>query len=128
MRGMPPSIGCWEINIGYIGGVESLNKLLDEMCANANISREMVLDSVVVSNTIMQHLFVGLPLEQLGHAPFAPAMNRSLNIPACKLGLNLSPGAKIYLLPVIAGHIRHVELTSQAAFTSLFINHLCFEI
>jgi uncharacterized 2Fe-2S/4Fe-4S cluster protein (DUF4445 family) len=63
------------------------------------------LDVVLVGNTIMHHLFIGLPVEQLGHAPFTPATTRPLTIPASELGLNLGPGAKAYLPPVIAGYV-----------------------
>jgi len=85
--------------------VETLNKLLAEMCANVYISPEVVLDAVLVGNTIMHHLFAGLPVEQLGYAPFTPAITRQLTIPASELGLNLGPGANVYLPPVIAGYV-----------------------
>jgi uncharacterized 2Fe-2S/4Fe-4S cluster protein (DUF4445 family) len=85
--------------------VETLNKLLAEMCANAHISPDMVLDAVLVGNTIMHHLFVGLPVEQLGHAPFTPAITSQLTIPSLELGLKLGPGANTYLPPVIAGYV-----------------------
>jgi uncharacterized 2Fe-2S/4Fe-4S cluster protein (DUF4445 family) len=63
------------------------------------------LDAVLVGNTAMHHLFAGLPVEQLGHAPFKPATTQPLVIPAGELGLNLGPGAKVYLPPVIAGYV-----------------------
>ncbi len=85
--------------------VETLNKLLAEMCAEASVSPNSVLDAVLVGNTIMHHLFVGLPVEQLGRAPFIPATTRPLTISAHELGLNLGPGAKAYLPPVIAGYV-----------------------
>ncbi len=53
----------------------------------------------------MHHIFAGLPVEQLGHAPFAPATTKSLSIPAIELGLNLGSGARAYLPPVIAGYV-----------------------
>jgi uncharacterized 2Fe-2S/4Fe-4S cluster protein (DUF4445 family) len=63
------------------------------------------LDAVLVGNTAMHHLFAGLPVEQLGHAPFAPASTQPLAIPAAELGLNLGRGANVYLPPVIAGYV-----------------------
>jgi len=85
--------------------VETLNKLLAEMCAGANVSPNSVLDAVLVGNTTMHHLFAGLPVEQLGHAPFTPATTKSLNIAASDLGLNIGSGAMAYLPPVIAGYV-----------------------
>ena len=85
--------------------VETLNKMLAGMCAEALVSPNSVLDAVVVGNTIMHHLFAGLPVEQLGHAPFTPATTLPVTIPASDLGLTLGPSAKVYLPPVIAGYI-----------------------
>lgn len=85
--------------------VETLNQLLTEMCAEAHVSPNSVLEAVLVGNTTMHHLFAGLPVEQLGHAPFTPAITQPLTIPASELGLNLGPGAKAYLPPVIAGYV-----------------------
>ena len=79
--------------------------MLAGMCAEAHISPASVLDAVLVGNTAMHHLFAGLPVEQLGHAPFAPAATEALSIPAVALGLNLGPGANVYLPPIIAGYV-----------------------
>lgn len=85
--------------------VETLNKLVLDLCLDAHVSPSSVLDAVLVGNTTMHHLFVGLPVEQLGHAPFAPATTQPLSIPAAQVGLNLGPGAVAYLPPVIAGYV-----------------------
>jgi len=85
--------------------VERLNRLLEEMCAEADLSADQVMDAVLVGNTAMHHLFAGLPVEQLGHAPFSPATNQPLHIPASEVGLNLAPVAQAYLPPVIAGYV-----------------------
>jgi uncharacterized 2Fe-2S/4Fe-4S cluster protein (DUF4445 family) len=85
--------------------METLNNLLAGMCAEAHVSPAFVLDAVLVGNTAMHHLFAGLPVEQLGHAPFSPATTESLSIPAGELGLNLPPGVNVYLPPIIAGYV-----------------------
>jgi len=85
--------------------METLNNLLVGMCDEAHISPASVLDAVLVGNTAMHHLFAGLPVEQLGHAPFAPATTEALAIAAKELGLNLGSGGNIYLPPVIAGYV-----------------------
>jgi uncharacterized 2Fe-2S/4Fe-4S cluster protein (DUF4445 family) len=85
--------------------LETLNKLLAEMCAEAHVLPKRVLDAVFVGNTAMHHLVAGLPVEQLGYAPFAPAITGPLTISANELGLDLGPGAKVYLPPVIAGYV-----------------------
>ncbi len=85
--------------------VDTLNSLLEQMCAEANVPPARVLDAVLVGNTAMHHLAAGLPVEQLGHAPFAPATTEPLTLPAAALGLALGPGAQVYFPPVIAGYV-----------------------
>ncbi len=85
--------------------VQTLNDLLARMCAEARLSPASILDAVLVGNTAMHHLFAGLPVEQLGHAPFAPASTWPISIPVGVLGLDLGPSAFAYLPPVIAGYV-----------------------
>jgi uncharacterized 2Fe-2S/4Fe-4S cluster protein (DUF4445 family) len=85
--------------------MDTLNNMVAGMCAEARLYPASVLDAVLVGNTAMHHLFAGLPVEQLGHAPFSPAFTGPLSIPAGDLGLNLGLGASVYLPPVIAGYV-----------------------
>ena len=85
--------------------VDALNGLRSGLCAEASIPAGRVLDSVMVGNTAMHHLLAGLPVEQLGRAPYSPATTDPLTLPARELGLALGPGANVYLPPVIAGYV-----------------------
>jgi uncharacterized 2Fe-2S/4Fe-4S cluster protein (DUF4445 family) len=109
--------------------VESLNKLLAEMRLAADIHPEQVVDAVVVGNTVMHHLFAGLPVSQLGQAPYVPAVSQALDLPAHDLGLALAPGASVHLPPNIAGYVGadHVSMvlatdTWQAQRTTLALD------
>lgn len=84
---------------------EAVNSLTRDLCARANRPVEDIADAVVVGNTAMHHLFAGLPVAQLGAAPYAPAVSHSMDIPARDLGLALSPGVNAHLLPNIAGFV-----------------------
>jgi len=53
----------------------------------------------------MHHLLCGLPVTQLGAAPYVPATHQPVLAAAGSLGINLSPGASVYLPPVIAGYV-----------------------
>lgn len=85
--------------------VDALNALTAEMCAEVQAEPEAVVEAVVVGNTAMHHLFVGLPVEQLARAPYVPAAQVGLDLKARDLGLALSPGAYVHLLPNIAGFV-----------------------
>lgn len=85
--------------------MESLNQLLEGMAAEAHVSPDLVVDGVVVGNTAMHHLFAGLPVRQLGQAPFVASVSEALTLPAHLLGLRLAQGARVYLPPNIAGFV-----------------------
>jgi uncharacterized 2Fe-2S/4Fe-4S cluster protein (DUF4445 family) len=85
--------------------VEALNNMARDLCAKANRSMQDIADVVVVGNTAMHHLFLGLPVRQLGLAPYVPAENAALDIPAGDIGFVFAPGANVLLLPNIAGFV-----------------------
>lgn len=85
--------------------IDTLNELLAGMCRTANLKRDQIVDAVIVGNTAMHHLFAGLPVHQLGTSPYLAALADAIEIPARDLGLELAPGASVYLPPNIAGFV-----------------------
>ena len=85
--------------------VEALNTLAGDLSSEAGVKPEEILEAVVVGNTAMHHLFLGLPVAQLAFSPFVPAVSRALDIKARDLGLRIAPGAYVHLLPNIAGFV-----------------------
>jgi len=85
--------------------VETLNGLVDELCAQAGVTPGQVVEAVIVGNTAMHHLFAGLPVKQLGESPYVAAVSDAMEIPSAELGLCLAPGAVIYLPPNVAGYV-----------------------
>jgi uncharacterized 2Fe-2S/4Fe-4S cluster protein (DUF4445 family) len=85
--------------------VDAINKLSTDLCAEAGTKPEEIVESVVVGNTAMHHLLLRLPVKQLALSPFVPAVSRALEVRARELGLNIAPGACVYLLPNIAGFV-----------------------
>jgi uncharacterized 2Fe-2S/4Fe-4S cluster protein (DUF4445 family) len=85
--------------------VERLNEILKELCDQAMCLPEQIVDIVVVGNTAMHHLFAGLPVHQLGVAPYVPAINSPLDIPSGEIGLETATGSYVHMPPVIAGYV-----------------------
>lgn len=85
--------------------IEGLNGLLREVCAQAGVSTTEVVDVVTVGNTAMHHLLLKLPVEQLGSAPYVPAVSSPIYTPARELGLDVAPGAMLYTPPNVAGFV-----------------------
>jgi len=85
--------------------VETVNQAVAELCKEADVSPHQIVDSVFVGNTVMHHLFCGLPVRQLGTAPYIPAVARPLSFHTREIGLGFSPGARAYLPANIAGYV-----------------------
>jgi uncharacterized 2Fe-2S/4Fe-4S cluster protein (DUF4445 family) len=84
---------------------EAIGVLIGKVCAEAGISSDEILEAVFVGNPIMHHLFLGIDPTELGGAPFALAVSGALNLKASELALPVNPGARVYTLPCIAGHV-----------------------
>lgn len=84
---------------------EGMNALFTQIANDAGIDKELIVDAVFVCNPVMHHLFLGIDPFELGQAPFALATSNSLALRAEELDLIIHPGARIYLLPCIAGHV-----------------------
>jgi uncharacterized 2Fe-2S/4Fe-4S cluster protein (DUF4445 family) len=85
--------------------VEALSQLAAELCAEVDASPEQIVETVAVGNTAIHHLFLQLPVEQLGLAPYVPAVRSAVDVKAREIGLKIAPGAYVHLLPNIAGYV-----------------------
>jgi len=85
--------------------VEALNAAAGELCRVAGVSRVQIVEAAVVGNTAMHHFLTHLPVAQLGAAPYVPAVSGALRVRASELGLELAPGARVYLPDNIAGYV-----------------------
>jgi uncharacterized 2Fe-2S/4Fe-4S cluster protein (DUF4445 family) len=85
--------------------VTEINKLVKELSVTVQASPDQVMEFVVVCNTAVHHLFAGLPVRQLGEAPYVAAVNQALDFQAREVGLLGAPGARVYVPPNIAGYV-----------------------
>jgi uncharacterized 2Fe-2S/4Fe-4S cluster protein (DUF4445 family) len=85
--------------------IETLNISIGEMCREADLTREQIVEAVIVGNTAMHHLLAGLPVHQLGTSPYVAAISDALEVRARDIGLEIAPGAAIYFPPNIAGFV-----------------------
>jgi len=83
----------------------ALNALAAEVAREAQISAADILELTIVGNPIMHHLLLGIDPVELGGAPFALATDSALGLHASELGIGVHPGARVYTLPCIAGHV-----------------------
>ncbi|HLE52485.1 MAG TPA: ASKHA domain-containing protein [Anaerolineales bacterium] len=95
--------------------IRTLNELASQAAATAGITSEDILDMVVVGNSIMHHILLGIHPRELGGAPFALAVDSPLDLKARDLGLDLHPAARLHTLPLIAGHVGADNVAVQLA-------------
>jgi uncharacterized 2Fe-2S/4Fe-4S cluster protein (DUF4445 family) len=84
---------------------EALCALIAQVTDEAGVDPTELLALTAVGNPIMHHLLLGIDPRELGTAPFALASDRALTLRASELELTAHPGARIYFLPCIAGHV-----------------------
>jgi uncharacterized 2Fe-2S/4Fe-4S cluster protein (DUF4445 family) len=84
---------------------DALSELAADLCAEIQADPSQIIEAAVVGNTAIHHLFLRLPVKQLGLAPYIPARRAALDIKARELGLNIAAGAYVHLLPNIAGYV-----------------------
>jgi uncharacterized 2Fe-2S/4Fe-4S cluster protein (DUF4445 family) len=85
--------------------VSALNGMIAEMCGEAGVSSQQIVEAVIVGNTVMHHMLVGLPVRHLAMAPYVPVIGEAFDLPAGEIALDISPGAFIHLPPNIAGFV-----------------------
>ncbi|MGE5599276.1 MAG: ASKHA domain-containing protein, partial [Bacteroidota bacterium] len=79
--------------------------MLLALLAETGASPDNVVDLVIVGNTAMEHLFLGLDVKGLTALPFVPVHQAGLAVPAACLELPAHPGALVYFPPNLAGFI-----------------------
>lgn len=85
--------------------VAAINALAHDLCRAAGSRATDILDVTVCGNTAMHHLLLGLPVRQLGRAPFVAALREAIDVKARDLGVAIAPGAYLHLAPNVGGFV-----------------------
>ena len=95
------------------GGLTTLNtaitdgigNLLASVTGQAGITPADISEMVIVGNTAMHHILLGLNPEYLARSPYVPVMSRALNIRGREMSIGLHKAANIHILPIEAGFV-----------------------
>ena len=85
--------------------VECVNRLVGEGASKIGASPGQVMEMLLVGNTAMHHLFLGLDPRHLSLAPYIPVVSEALDIKAREAEINISKSAYIHLPPLKAGFL-----------------------
>jgi len=85
--------------------VDEINKMIDEAVKTAGIKRQHIYQFVLSGNTVMEHIFLNLPLKTLSRIPFNPVMKGPVEFPAYTSGLHMNPEGKLFVFPILGGFV-----------------------
>lgn len=84
---------------------EAVSDMIEEMTAETKYSYLDVYFTTIAGNTCMNHLFLGLDVDSLVHAPYNPALRESVILDAKLLGIRMNRRGRLMMLPNIAGFV-----------------------
>ncbi len=93
----------------------AIEALAHDLCHAVGADTGDIVDLAVCGNTAMHHLLLGLPVAQLGRAPFVAALQDGVQIKARDLGLSFCPGAQVHVAPNIGGFVGGDHVTALLA-------------
>jgi uncharacterized 2Fe-2S/4Fe-4S cluster protein (DUF4445 family) len=85
--------------------IHAVNTVIEQMAASNGFSPHEIMDTTVVGNTVMHHIFLGLAPDHMGLWPFQPTVTGSVDVKASDMGLVINPFAYVHVLPVEAGFV-----------------------
>lgn len=85
--------------------LNAINGFVKEACVEAGVSPDHVYKIVIVGNTCMHHVLLGIDTSYVGLAPYAPVVRQSLVMSARDLPLKVSANAQVCFLPIVAGFV-----------------------
>ncbi|MCF6175949.1 MAG: ASKHA domain-containing protein [Victivallaceae bacterium] len=97
---------------------DTINKLIDEACEQADKHPEMIIRLAVSGNTVMTHLFLGISPTGIGSLPFQPVTADFPDTISRELGLNMHPCGIVSIVPAISGYIGG-DITSDLRVTDM---------
>ena len=82
-----------------------LNQHVAEVCRESGVLAKWIYKAVIVGNTCMHHLALGIDPSHVGLAPYAPVMRHAATLSARDVLLKIAPEGRVCLLPIVAGFV-----------------------
>ena len=99
--------------------VETINRIVAELCRRNDVSPSEIVDVVVAGNTTMTHLFLGLDPQHIRTEPYVPTANHYPTIQAGEAGLTVHPRAAVWVYPTVAAFVGG-DITAGVISSGLF--------
>ncbi len=82
-----------------------LNRMISVLCRRNGISTNEVYRLVIVGNTTMLHLLLGVDPSGIAAAPFIPVFTEDMVVDASALELGMSPAAQAHIVPGVSAYV-----------------------
>jgi uncharacterized 2Fe-2S/4Fe-4S cluster protein (DUF4445 family) len=110
--------------------IDQINETIADIANESEINIDEIIECSIVGNTAMHHLLLGLPVRQLGLAPFVSLTDKNLDLKAREVGFVISDGAYVYMLPPVAGYVGsdHLAMILASGISKKSGNYLGIDI
>lgn len=98
-----------------MAAISAIDSIAHDLAQAVGATAADIADAAICGNTAMHHLLLGLPVRQLGRAPFVAALRDAMDVKARDLGLSFCPGAYVHLAPNIGGFVGGDHVTALLA-------------
>ena len=85
--------------------VADLNEMIDEVCQQAQVTKNTIVEIAVAANCTMLHMLLGVDARSIGKAPYKPLFTKAQILKAKDIGLALTDEAVLYCLPSVSSYI-----------------------
>ena len=85
--------------------IDCVNDLIGQLCEQLSFDRNDIYEMSVVGNTTMNHIFLNLPIIQLGQAPYNAYSVEAHDLLPEKLSLQINAAGNIHTVENIAGFV-----------------------
>jgi len=85
--------------------INCINGLIIKLCNQTGTNPNQIYEVTVVGNTTMNHIFLKLPIKQLGQAPYKAFSVDAYDLSAGELALQINPAGNIHTVENIAGFV-----------------------
>ncbi len=85
--------------------IDCVNELIGRLLKETAVDAKDIYEMCVVGNTTMNHIFLKLPVTQLGQAPYKAFSLDAQDVPASESALQMNPAGNIHTVENIAGFV-----------------------
>ena len=85
--------------------VYCVNTLIKQLCIQSHIAPEHIYEVTIAGNTTMSHIFLKLPVKQLGQAPYHAYSVDAFDRTAAEMRIKINPAGNIHTIENIAGFV-----------------------